>query len=411
MTIKSLAKKKSTKLYTKKLYHKDKNDAFLILEDGSVIFGEGFGYPSYKVGEVCFNTSMTGYQEILTDPSYKSQIVTFTFPHIGITGTNKLDKESKLSYVSGLIIREKIYPSSNWRSQKGFEKWVKKMHLPGISGIDTRALTKKIILQKAPKGIICYDPENKFNINDLKEILKKWKGIKNLDLVPSVSTRKTYFWNKGIYNLKKISPKNLKNNHLSYNVLVIDYGIKQNILRSLYSLNCKITVLSSNESYEKIISHHPDGIILSNGPGDPKATANNCSRTLSKLVNSNIPIFGICIGHQLLALTLGAKTKKMSQGHRGGNHPVINLNNGLVEITSQNHGFTVLDKNLPKNVSITHRSLFDGSIEGIAHKSKRIFSVQYHPEASPGPHDSKYLFEQFCDLMEKYKKEIKHAKK
>ncbi len=411
MTKKTLVKKKSTKLYTKNLYHKEKNKAFLILEDESIIFGEGFGYPSYKVGEVCFNTSMTGHQEILTDPSYKSQIITFTFPHIGITGTNKIDIESIKSFASGLIIRERMYPSSNWRSNQNFGEWVEKMGLPGISGIDTRALTKKIINLNAPKGLICYDPENKFKIKDLKETLRNWKGLNNLDLVPSVTSKKTYFWNQGTFSFKKISSNKTTRLQSDFNIVVIDYGIKQNILRSLYSLNCNIIVVPSNESYENIISQNPDGIVLSNGPGDPKATKKLISQNLLKLINSNIPIFGICIGHQLLALTLGAKTKKMPQGHRGGNHPVINLKNKLVEITSQNHGFTVVDKNLPQNISITHRSLFDGSIEGIEHKSKNIFSVQYHPESSPGPHDSNYLFKKFYNLMKKKKKVIQHAKK
>ena len=379
------------------------NTAVLILEDNTILYGSGYGKPGFRVGEICFNTSMTGYQEILTDPSYKSQIIVFTFPHIGNVGTNHQDIESKCCFASGIVTRESITESSNWRSEDDFKNWTKKMNLPGISGIDTRALTKLIRLNKAPKGIICYDPFKHFDIPKLKKEIKNWNGLNNLDLVTKVTSKNIYEWDKKIWKINNQSNSLLKESKL--HVVVIDFGIKFNILRNLYEIGLKVTVVPSNINFKELIKLKPDGIILSNGPGDPKATYKNLTLNVLELSNIDIPIFGICIGHQILALALGAKTEKMTQGHRGGNHPVLNLKNQTVEITSQNHGFKVVEKGFPKELNITHKSLFDGSIEGFEHRVKKLFAVQYHPESSPGPHDSKYLFEKFLLLIKENKRE------
>ena len=380
------------------LIKKNNNTAVLILEDGKKIFGTGFGYPGIKVGEVCFNTSMSGYQEIITDPSYNAQIITFTFPHIGNVGTNLDDYESSKSFASGIITREPPSLSSNWRSENEFENWLIKMKLTGIYGIDTRFLTKYIKDKNAPAALICFNQNNNFNFKILKKMLDSWPRIKGANLIPNVSSKKVKHW-KGVSwkNQKKI-PNNKK-----FHVVAIDFGIKKNILRNLYDMGLKVTVVHFESNVQKIKKLKPDGIFLSNGPGDPLATYKSIKENFDAIIKIELPIFGICIGHQLLALSFGAKTEKMDQGHRGGNHPVIELSNKSVEITSQNHGFNVVDNNLPPNLKVTHRSLFDDSIEGIEHKSKPIFSVQYHPEASPGPHDSKYLFEKFYTFIEKRK--------
>jgi len=377
------------------LIKKNNNTAVLILEDGKKIFGTGFGYPGIKAGEMCFNTSMSGYQEIITDPSYNGQIITFTFPHIGNVGTNLEDYESLKSFASGIITREPPPLSSNWRSEIEFENWLIKMKLTGIYGIDTRLLTKYIKDKNAPAGLICFNPNKSFNFNLLNKHLESWPRIKGKNLIPNVSSKGIKKWRRNSWGIKKSVSKNKK-----FHVVVFDFGIKNNILRNLYDLSLEITVVPFESSKQDIMALKPDGVFLSNGPGDPLATYNSIKDNFDAITKIGLPIFGICIGHQLLALSFGAKTEKMNQGHRGGNHPVIELSNKSVEITSQNHGFNVVENNLPSILKVTHRSLFDNSIEGLEHKSKPIFSVQYHPEASPGPHDSKYLFEKFYTFIE-----------
>ena len=356
----------------------------LILEDGSRFNGLKIGSPNMEIGEVCFNTSMTGYQEIITDPSYAGQIINFTFPHIGNVGTNLDDNESSKPYAKGIIINCDISDPSNYRSILHLDAWLKKNNVPGICNIDTRLITNRIRSKGAPKGGIIEGPiDNKKTLSCLKEI-KKWKGLNGLDLAIDVSRK-----NIKIY-------KTNKNSKLK--VVAIDYGIKKNILNCLLDLNLEVILVPAKTSVDKILSYSPNGIFLSNGPGDPKATGRYAIPIIKKLIKSKIPLFGICLGHQLISLALGAKTKKMFQGHRGANHPVKNLETEKVEITSQNHGFEVTEKSIPKDVKITHKSLFDGSIEGIR-KGKNIFAVQYHPEASPGPHDSHYLFQEFKRMI------------
>ena len=356
----------------------------LILEDGSHYNGIKIGSPNMEIGEVCFNTSMTGYQEIITDPSYAGQIINFTFPHIGNVGTNFDDDESRKPFAKGIIINCDISDPSNYRSILHLDMWLKKNNVPGICNIDTRLITNKIRSKGAPKGGIIEGPINrKKTAYCLKEI-KKWKGLNGLDLAIDVSRKDVK-----IYKSKKKS---------KLKVVAIDYGIKQNILNCLLDLNLEVILVPAITSAEKILAYNPNGIFLSNGPGDPKATGKYAIPIIKRLIKARIPIFGICLGHQLISLAMGAKTKKMFQGHRGANHPVKNLETKKVEITSQNHGFEVTENSIPKNVKITHKSLFDGSIEGIK-KGKKIFAVQYHPEASPGPHDSHYLFKAFKEMI------------
>ncbi len=358
----------------------------LILEDGSRYNGLKIGSPNMEIGEVCFNTSMTGYQEIITDPSYAGQIINFTFPHIGNVGTNLDDNESSKPYAKGIIINCDISDPSNYRSILHLDAWLKKNNVPGICNIDTRLITNRIRSKGAPKGGIIEGPiNNKKTASFLKEI-KKWKGLNGLDLAIDVSRKDVK-----IYKTKKSS---------KLKVVAIDYGIKQNILNCLLDLNLEVILVPAKTSVDKILSYSPNGIFLSNGPGDPKATGKYAIPIIKKLIKSGIPLFGICLGHQLISLALGAKTKKMFQGHRGANHPVKNLETEKVEITSQNHGFEVTEKSIPKDVKITHKSLFDGSVEGIR-KGRNIFAVQYHPEASPGPHDSHYLFQEFIKMIKK----------
>ena len=356
----------------------------LILEDGSCFNGIKIGSANMEIGEVCFNTSMTGYQEIITDPSYAGQIINFTFPHIGNVGTNLEDDESKKPFAKGIIINCDISDPSNYRSILHLDLWLKKNNVPGICNIDTRLITNRIRSKGAPKGGIIEGPiNNKKTASCLKKI-KKWKGLNGLDLAIDVSRKDIK-----IYKSKKKS---------KLKVVAIDYGIKQNILKCLLDLNLEVILVPAKTSAEKILSYTPNGIFLSNGPGDPKATGQYAIPIIKELINTSIPIFGICLGHQLISLALGAKTKKMFQGHRGANHPVKNLETKKVEITSQNHGFEVTEKSIPKGIKITHKSLFDGSIEGIR-KGKNIFAVQYHPEESPGPHDSHYLFQKFKKMI------------
>ncbi len=375
------------------------NTGVLVLENKKVFKGIGIGYQGEATGEVCFNTSLTGYQEIISDPSYAGQIINFTFPHIGNVGTNKEDHESDKIWAKGVILNSEITDPSNYRSFLHLDAWLKKNKIVGITGLDTRSLTNFIRDNGAPKGTVAFSKKGKFNISKLANTTIKWSGLKNLDLARTVTTQKNYIW-KGFKTWKKETgfKKNKKN---TFHVVAIDYGIKKNILRYFSDFNCKVSVVSCNTKAEKILALKPNGIFLSNGPGDPAATGKYAIGTLRELIKNNLPVFGICLGHQLLALALGGKTKKMKLGHRGANHPVKNLVKDNVEITSQNHGFEVIQENLPKNIEITHKSLFDNSIEGIRLKNKPVFSVQYHPESNPGPQDSVYLFKEFIKSMKK----------
>jgi len=371
----------------------------LVLEDKTVFKGVGIGYQGTATGEVCFNTSLTGYQEIISDPSYAGQIINFTFPHIGNVGTNKEDLESDKVWTKGVIFNSEITSPSNYRSLINLDLWLKKNKIVGITGLDTRSLTNSIRDKGAPKGTISFSKKGNFNISKLTNVTSKWSGLKNLDLAEQVTTTKNYIW-FGFKTWKKETGY-LKNKKHSLHVVAIDYGIKKNILRYFSDLSCKVTVVSCKTNAKDILKLKPNGIFLSNGPGDPSATGKYAIGIIKELVKNNLPIFGICLGHQILALTLGAKTKKMKLGHRGANHPVKNLIKDNVEITSQNHGFEIARESLPKNIEVTHKSLFDDCIEGIRLKNKPIFSVQYHPESNPGPQDSVYLFEEFINNMKK----------
>jgi carbamoyl-phosphate synthase small subunit len=371
----------------------------LVLEDKTIFKGAGIGYQGTATGEVCFNTSLTGYQEIISDPSYAGQIINFTFPHIGNVGTNKDDLESDKVWTKGVIFNSEITSPSNYRSLIDLDLWLKKNKIVGITGLDTRGLTNSIRDKGAPKGTISFSNKGAFNINKLTNATAKWNGLKNLDLAEQVTTRKNYIWS-GFKTWKKKTGY-LKNKKNSLHVVAIDYGIKKNILRYFSDLSCKVTVVSCKTNAKDILNLKPDGIFLSNGPGDPAATGKYAIGIIKELIKNNLSIFGICLGHQILALTLGAKTKKMKLGHRGANHPVKNLIKDNVEITSQNHGFEIVRETLPKNIEVTHKSLFDNCIEGIRLKNKPIFSVQYHPESNPGPQDSVYLFEEFINNMKK----------
>ena len=378
----------------------------LVLENKKIFKGIGLGYQGSATGEVCFNTSLTGYQEIISDPSYAGQIINFTFPHVGNVGTNKEDYESDKIWTKGVIFNSEITSPSNYRSLFHLDAWLKKNKIVGITGLDTRSLTNQIRDKGAPKGTISFSKSGKFNINKIINTTIKWSGLKNLDLALEVSTKKNYLW-KGFKTWKKRNGYE-KNKKKSFHVVAIDYGVKKNILRYFSDFKCKVTVVPCNSSFEKILALNPDGVFLSNGPGDPAATGKYAIEIVKKLIKKNFPIFGICLGHQILGLSLGAKTKKMKLGHRGANHPVKNFINDTVEITSQNHGFEIIKESLPKNIEITHKSLFDGGIEGIRLKNKPVFSVQYHPEANPGPQDSVYLFKQFVNDMKKYAKKKRY---
>ena len=371
----------------------------LVLEDKTIFKGIGIGYQGVATGEVCFNTSLTGYQEIISDPSYAGQIINFTFPHIGNVGTNKEDLESDKIWTKGVIFNSEITSPSNYRSLVNLDLWLKKNKIVGITGLDTRGLTNSIRDKGAPKGTISFSKKSNFNISKLINVTSKWGGLKNLDLAEKVTTKKNYIWS-GFKTWKKETGY-LKNKKHSLHVVAIDYGIKKNILRYFSDFNCKVTVVSCKTNAKNILKLKPNGIFLSNGPGDPAATGKYAIEIIKDLIKNNLPIFGICLGHQILALTLGAKTKKMKLGHRGANHPVKNLIKDNVEITSQNHGFEIVRESLPKNIKITHKSLFDNCIEGIRLKNKPIFSVQYHPESNPGPQDSVYLFKEFINNIKK----------
>jgi len=389
----------SQNINSNKNLQKIDSTGILVLENGNYFKGVGLGYESAATGEVCFNTAITGYQEIISDPSYAEQIINFTFPHVGNVGTNKEDHESDKIWTKGVIINTEITEPSNYRSLKHLDDWLKKNKIIGITGIDTRNLTTFIRDKGAPKGTISFSKKSKFNIKDLIKSTNKWSGLKNLDLAKKVSTTKNYSW-AGLKTWKK-NEGYLKNKKKSLHVVAIDYGIKKNILRYFSDFNCKVTVVPCKTNAKEILKLNPNGVFLSNGPGDPAATGKYAIDIIKELIKNDMPIFGICLGHQMLALALGAKSKKMKLGHRGANHPVKNLIKNNVEITSQNHGFEIIKKSLPKNVEVTHKSLFDNCIEGIRLKNKPIFSVQYHPESNPGPQDSVYLFKEFINYMKK----------
>ena len=374
------------------------SDSILILDDGTYFKGRSFGSKRTSIGEICFNTSMTGYQEIITDPSYAGQIISFTFPHIGNIGTNNFDNEGQTKSIAGIVVRQTPTNPSNWRSEKTFDDWLKLNDISGISGIDTRMLTKIIRKYKSCNALIAFNELGRFNIEELTCKLKNYPKMDGLNLSSSVTTQKSYNFDERPHEL--ISPNKNITGKFKPKIVVIDFGVKMNILRHLVNLDAEVTVLSENATIEDIKRIKPHGIFLSNGPGDPSATEKKCKDLLQAIVNFKIPVFGICIGHQLIGLSFGAKTSKMSQGHRGANHPVKNLSNNKVEITSQNHGYQIDKATVPTCFEITHVSLFDNSIEGLKHKSLPIFSVQYHPEASPGPTESSYLFQEFLNLIE-----------
>ena len=396
--------KKVKKTNSKKIT--DIQTGVLVLENKKIFKGIGIGYQGEATGEICFNTSLTGYQEIISDPSYAGQIINFTFPHIGNVGTNKEDYESDKIWTKGVIFNTEITSPSNYRSLLNLDAWLKKNKIVGITGLDTRSLTNYIRDKGAPRGTIACSKKGKFNISKLTNTTIKWGGLKNLDLAEKVTTPKNYIW-RGLKTWKKETGFK-KNNKKSFHVVAIDYGIKKNILRYFSDFNCEVTVVSCKTPADNILSLKPSGIFLSNGPGDPAATGKYAINIIKNLLKKDLPIFGICLGHQLLALTLGAKTRKMKLGHRGANHPVKNLVHNNVEITSQNHGFEIVKESLPKNIQITHRSLFDSCIEGIKLKNKPVFSVQYHPESNPGPQDSVYLFQEFINNMKKNAKKKRY---
>ncbi len=370
--------------------------AALVLADGTVFQGQGIGAAGYGVGEVVFNTSMTGYQEIMTDPSYAGQILTFTFPHIGNVGTNPEDIEGVIPAVRACILRAPITTPANWRATRHLDDWLKSHNIPGIAGIDTRALTRRIRSEGAPVGVIVHAPDGELDIEGARARAAQWPGLAGMDLAKEVTCGQSYEWDQTRWQLNggygtQTAPK--------FHVVAVDFGAKRNILRCLAAAGCRVTVVPATTSAEAILRHAPDGVFLSNGPGDPAATGKYAAPMIKGIIEAGVPLFGICLGHQMIALALGAQTRKMDIGHRGVNHPVKNLETGKVEITSQNHGFVVEDSSLPANVSVTHRSLFDQSIEGIEFDGKPVFSVQYHPEASSGPEDSHYLFSRFIEMM------------
>ncbi|MGW8202859.1 glutamine-hydrolyzing carbamoyl-phosphate synthase small subunit [Sphingomonas bisphenolicum] len=395
----------------------------VVFADGSAVFGRGFGAIGEAVGELCFNTSITGYQEIMTDPSYAGQIINFTFPHIGNVGTNLDDVEADNPYALGCIVREDVTAPSNFRNVMAFDQWMADNGRIGLAGVDTRALTRLIRVKGAPNVVIAHDPEGQFDIAALSAKAAGWPGLEGMDLAIEVTGKETRLWKDGGWTLGKgydvdatdaletvaagypasdgegnallFDQQDLPSPAPRPHVVAIDYGAKNNIFRNLVKAGARVTVLPATATFEQVMDLQPDGVFLSNGPGDPAATGAYAVPVIAALLTENVPIFGICLGHQLLGLAVGAKTIKMHQGHRGANHPVKRLDDGLVEITSMNHGFAVDAATLPANVRATHVSLFDGSNCGIELTDKNAFSVQYHPEASPGPQDSFYLFKRF----------------
>ncbi len=378
--------------------------AILVLDDGSVLWGRGIGREGVVEGEVCFNTSMTGYQEVLSDPSYAGQIVAFTFPHIGNVGANDEDVETSNPAARGIILKASITDPSNFRALSHLDGWLKDRGLVGIAGVDTRRLTRRIRDVGAPTGLLRHAPDGNFDLAALRERAREWPGLEGMDLAKEVSCAQAYTWDEtrwtpggsvGTAGHGKLTDSRFR-------VIAVDFGIKRNILRCLASLGCAVTVVPATTTADDILRRKPDGVFLSNGPGDPAATGEYAAPTIKGVLDAGLPLFGICLGHQMLALALGAKTGKMHMGHRGANHPVKHLATGKVEITSQNHGFVVDAKSLPPGVLATHVSLFDGSLEGLSVDGAPVFSVQYHPEASPGPQDSHYLFDRFVALMERH---------
>ncbi len=374
----------------------DRPTACLVLADGTIFYGRGFGATGMRVAELCFNTAMTGYQEIMTDPSYAGQIVTFTFPHIGNTGTTSEDDETADPVAEGMVVKWDVTEPSNWRAQSHLVDWLARTGRVGIGGIDTRRLTREIRQQGAPHAALAHDPDGNFDIEAMIAAARGFAGLEGVDLAKDVTCAQSYRWDEmrwawpdGYTKREGPAPK----------VVALDYGAKRNILRCLASAGMDVTVMPAKASAEDILAQSPDGVFLSNGPGDPAATGVYAVPAIKGVLNAEIPVFGICLGHQMLALALGAKTVKMNHGHHGANHPVKDLTTGKVEITSMNHGFTVDSQSLPAGVSETHVSLFDGSNCGIALDGKPVFSVQHHPEASPGPQDSFYLFERFADAV------------
>jgi len=368
----------------------------LVLASGEVIWGRGFGAEGQEVGEVCFNTAMTGYQEVMTDPSYAGQIINFTFPHIGNVGTNPEDVEALNPHALGAIVRQDVTNPSNFRSMQHFDAWMKANGRIGISGVDTRALTRLIRVAGAPNAVIAYSASGDFDVPAMLARAKAWAGLEGMDLAKDVTTLQTYGWDQGLWKLGAGYTAPAKGRK---KVVAIDYGIKHNILRNLVDVGCDVTIVPATATFEDIMVHAPDGLFLSNGPGDPAATGVYAVPVIQKWLETKKPLFGICLGHQMLGLAVGAKTEKMHQGHRGANHPVKRLSDGAVEITSMNHGFAVDAATLPANAKATHISLFDGSNCGFELADQPAFSVQYHPEASPGPQDSHYLFEKFAEMM------------
>ncbi len=373
----------------------------LVLADGTVFQGQGQGHVGAALGEVCFNTAMSGYQEILTDPSYMSQIVTFTFPHIGNVGVNGLDVEQfgdgAKTAARGAVFRDAPTPPANWRADGDLDSWLKGRGVVALSGIDTRALTRRIRDQGMPHAVIAHAPDGNFDLDALVAEAASWTGLEGLDLAKDATCRQSFTFAESLWRwphgyAQAATPPR-------FHVVVMDFGVKRNILRSLVSMGAAVTVVPADTSAEEVLARKPDGVLLSNGPGDPAATGAYAAPQIQKLVASGVPLFGICLGHQMLALALGAKTVKMEQGHHGANHPVKDLATGKVEIVSMNHGFTVDRDSLPEGVVETHVSLFDGTNAGLAVTGKNVFSVQHHPEASPGPTDSLYLFDRFAEMM------------
>lgn len=379
-------------------------NAILLFSDGTYFFGKGIGAKAITTGEICFNTAMTGYQEVLTDPSYAGQIITFTFPHIGNVGTNNEDIEADQPHAKGLIVREDITEPANFRHHTHLNDWLIKHNITGIANVDTRALTRFIRTKGAQNVLICHTEAGAtLDSAALKATLAATPSLHGLELAGTVSCDSSYGWNQAEWALET-GYSTVEQPHCK--VVAIDYGAKQNILRCLVSSGCEVVVVPANASYAEIMQHNPDGIFLSNGPGDPAATGTYAVAVIQQLLAANLPLFGICLGHQLLALALGGSTQKMHQGHRGANHPVQDLATGKVEITSQNHGFAVMKESLPDHVRVSHISLFDGTVEGLEVVNRPVFSVQYHPESSPGPHDSHHLFDKFVG----YIKEASQAK-